>query len=63
MGYPNIISVRSVIETASQVSTRIPPGMAWVPARPLGFPTFRHRMKATWLVFTGRADALTWEGQ
>lgn len=63
MRYPNIISVRSVIETASQVSTRIPPGMAWVPARPVGYQSFTYRMKAAWLVFTGRADALIWEGQ
>jgi hypothetical protein len=35
----------------------------YVPARPLGFISFRHRIKAAWLVFTGRADALHWPGQ
>lgn len=35
----------------------------WVPARPEGFASPWHRIKATWLVFTGRADALLWFGQ
>lgn len=36
----------------------------WVPARPLGYPAFWYRVKATWMVFTGKADALVWpEGQ
>lgn len=34
----------------------------WVPARPYGFYSFRHRVKCTWMVFTGRADAVTWPG-
>jgi hypothetical protein len=34
----------------------------WFPARPLGFSSFRYRCKAAWLVFTGKADALTWPG-
>ena len=28
--------------------------------RPTGLQTFRRRLHATWLVFTGRADALVW---
>lgn len=36
----------------------------YVPARPEGFASIRHRIEAAWLVFTGRADALVWpEGQ
>lgn len=35
----------------------------WVPARPLGLFSLRSRLKAAWLVFTGRADAVEWEGQ
>jgi hypothetical protein len=63
MKYPNIVSVRSIIENASQNQARVPPGMAWVPARPCGYPSFWHRLKAAWLVFTGKADALRWDGQ
>jgi len=33
----------------------------WVPARPFGFFPLRHRLKAAWLVFTGKADALLWK--
>jgi len=32
----------------------------WVPARTEGYPSVWHRFKCAWLVFTGRADALTW---
>lgn len=32
----------------------------WVPCRSEGLGTLRHRIKCAWLVFTGRADALTW---
>lgn len=35
-----------------------------VPARTIGYFSLRNRLKAAWLVFTGKADALTWsEGQ
>jgi hypothetical protein len=32
-----------------------------VPSRPLGLDTFPARFKAAWLVFTGKADAVTWD--
>jgi len=32
----------------------------WVPCRTEGYPSWKHRFKCAWLVFTGRADALTW---
>lgn len=35
----------------------------WVPARPLGYPSYANRFRAAWLVFTGRADALIWPGE
>lgn len=35
-------------------------GLGWVPARPLGFASIWYRIEATWLVWTGRADALVW---
>lgn len=36
----------------------------WVPCRPIGYFTIWGRVKATWLVLTGKADALVWlEGQ
>lgn len=37
----------------------------WVAARPLGWSglCLRQRLRAAWLVFTGRADVLQWTGQ
>lgn len=32
----------------------------WVPARPYGFYSLLYRLKATWLVLAGKADALVW---
>lgn len=32
----------------------------WYPSRPEGFASIWYRIKATWLVWTGRADALVW---
>lgn len=61
MKYPNILSARWFTTEATQNLTCVPPGMAWVPARPVGYPAFWHRCKAAWMVFTGKADAVTWE--
>ena len=33
----------------------------WVPARPLSQTNPITRLKATWLVFTGQADAVIWD--
>ena len=35
----------------------------WVAARPQPFRTIWQRWRATWLVFTGRADACLWRDQ
>ena len=43
------------------VSTGLADGR-WVPARPIAFQSLRERIRATWLVWTGRADALVWPG-
>lgn len=37
-------------------------GGRWYPARPEGFASIWYRIKATWLVWTGRADAIVWPG-
>jgi hypothetical protein len=60
--YPDIVTVRSVINGAKIVSTKLPDGR-WVPCRGLGWQSWHIRWQAAWLVFTGRADALLWDGQ
>lgn len=57
MKHPSIMRVEDVIKSARTCQVGLPDGR-YVPARPLA-PTF-WRWKATWLVFTGRADALLW---
>ena len=58
MKYPSITTIKAVTE--GQHTTALINGR-WVQARPLGFPSWRHRVRATWLVFTGKADALVWD--
>lgn len=58
---PNIWFLNEVIKSSQQNAVEIVPG-TWVPARPLGFSSWSFRIKAAWLVFTGKADALIWPG-
>jgi len=50
------------LQSLNEVQAGLPDGR-WVPARPEGFSSIWYRIKATWLVWTGRADALIWPGQ
>lgn len=40
-------------------------GDEWVPARPINwrYTSFEYRLKAAWLVFTGKADAVVWPAE
>jgi hypothetical protein len=60
---PNIWTVNRLKKWVdnSEVQRQQPNGQ-WVPARPYGFYSFKSRFRAAWLVFTGKADALTWDG-
>lgn len=57
-----ITHIDSLKDTSCNVTTQLPDGR-WVPARPLGYSSMIYKLRATWLVFTGKADALIWEGQ
>lgn len=64
--YPCIVDAYALARgTFNCAQTEIHTGFepSWVPARPIGFPTVWERLRATWLVFTGQADALVWQGQ
>lgn len=56
-----IYTLQSLAMTAATTSTKDHEGL-WIPARPMGFTQIRYRLRAAWLVFTGRADAVTWPG-
>lgn len=64
MRKPDIRCVMDVVRQASEISCGLPDGR-WVPARSLSWNQLRFfgRFKAAWLVFTGRADAITYPGQ
>jgi len=57
--------VRDLVKSAAQTGRQITlAGKAyWVPARPLGWTDWPHRFKAIWMVWTGRADIVTWPEQ
>lgn len=57
----SILLIENVIKDANQ-NARLIDGK-YVPARCEGFCSWRYRLKATWLVFTGKADALVWHKQ
>lgn len=63
--YPGRINATHLVrDWKTQVEVHVVGDRAqYVPARPLGYPSFFHRIKMTWAVFTGRADALFWDGQ
>jgi len=58
----NIISMNAGwIKSLGECQTYAP-ALGYVPARALGYSALWYRIKATWLVWTGRADALLWPG-
>jgi hypothetical protein len=61
MRYPDIVNADYLVKHGTECSACI--NGNYVAARAEGFASWRYRLKATWLVFTGKADALTWTGQ
>lgn len=55
---PNKWTIKGLIQHINEGPIIRETGM---PARPCGFYSLSSRIKLAWLVFTGRADALTWE--
>ena len=62
MKFPSIHRVEAIIHCAPLTTKEFRGN--WTYARPSGCPSLWQRLRAAWLVFTGRADALVWgEGQ
>ena len=57
---PNIVRLSSLTGKEAQEGAQACINGQWVPARPLGYYSFKNRLKCAWMVFTGRADALVW---
>lgn len=62
--YPGVHSVDWLLRNANENQAGIKNGsiMEWVPARPLGYPSFVSRFKTAWRVFKGELDGLKWPG-
>jgi hypothetical protein len=56
--YTNIWQLYELLKFAKENKLLV--GKEWVPARPLGWTSIPYRLKAAWLVFTGKADAVIW---
>lgn len=62
--YPNVVSLESVqfTQDRERAVTMIRHAGGYIPARPMGYASFKQRFKCAWMVFTGKADALVWPG-
>lgn len=62
--FPSIWKLENLVRHCvdGSVQARLSNGQ-YVPARPQGFCSLGQRLKAAKLVFTGKADAVTWPGQ
>lgn len=64
---PKIYELEALVDMAVNGNTKRsirtgPNTQKWVPARPMHLDTIPNRLKAAWLVFTGKADAVVWPG-
>ena len=61
MKHPNIFRLFDFYHQVihGSIQQEYAPGQ-WCPVRPLGYPSIKYRIKAAWLVFTGKADAIIW---
>ena len=55
---PNIWNLNDLFYSIRETQTKIDD--EWVPARPLGLDTIKHRLRCAWLVFSGKGDVLLW---
>lgn len=64
MNTPTIYTPESLAKTTKDMQAGLPDGR-WVAARPIGWQglSLSTRLRCAWMVFTGRWDALRWEGQ
>ncbi len=58
--FPNVWSLKDLVDHARSSDVKVNVGDKWLPARPLGFPSFARRLSAALLVFRGKADAVVW---
>ena len=57
----NYPAIRHIQDVSGMTTPKTLINNRWVLSRSLGYASLPHRIKAAWLVFTGKADALIWE--
>ena len=57
---PNIYALEDLVEAVGHNQTEI--NGKWLPTRALGLDAVPNRIRAAWLVFTGKADVVIWPG-
>jgi hypothetical protein len=64
MQAPSEWTIQRIVDYAhgEPIMRELPDGR-WVRARPEGLYSIVERIRLAWLVFTGQADALKWDGQ
>lgn len=57
-----IWQLNELVDSTNRVKCKQNNSAGWIPARPENFKHegFKRRIKAAWLVFTGKADAVIW---
>lgn len=63
---PDVLTYKELKARGDTNLQKCPNSSSWIPARPYPFhDTFGQRLRAAWLVFTGRADALlpVWQSE
>lgn len=62
MDLPQYISATQVVKDADRMRAKLPDNR-WVPTRGIrpNYIALKRRLQLAWMVFTGKADALTWE--
>jgi hypothetical protein len=51
------LAMHNLIDSQTEINGK------WQPARPLAYCSIFTRVKLAWMVFTGKADALSWPNQ
>uniref|UniRef100_A0A6M3LLZ8 Uncharacterized protein n=1 Tax=viral metagenome TaxID=1070528 RepID=A0A6M3LLZ8_9ZZZZ len=59
---PSLYTMRKLRDIIVKSETQALTNEGWVPARPLGYYSLKSRIRITWMVFVGKADAFTWPG-
>lgn len=59
---PTIYTLEGLSDRLRDNTSQVGVDGKYYPCRPMGFYSMGNRIRAAWLVFTGKADAFIWPG-